>query len=530
MTEAERDRLIDELLEGDISEGDFLRLEAEFTVCSEARRAYYERQKLVTALRIEAESHSTVGQERGRVSASLGRRRRRHDALTWAGVVLLLLVAGLLGWRIGVDTRNVVAPPADEPVASGFGVLVADSGARWADSEGIRGGALLPARRLTLQEGVVQVELFSGVLAFIEGPATFEALSAMALSLPSGSLRVSVPGQASGFRIVTEGGEVTFGGGEALVRSAADSVAMHAVSGAHEWRETLGGVRSLAAGESIHWDSESGTKGKETASLGVEWRERWDSFQQDVTGRRAERLQAWIQHSAKLRGDERVIAYFSMEAGGDGERRLVDDSPGENDGTVVRALRAPDRWGRPFGGLDFSPTGSRVRLTIPGRHRSLTMMCWVKIDSLDRWFNSLFLTDGHELNEPHWQIMNDGRLFFSVKRRDAKNDKHIAFSPPIWSTTQSGQWMHIATVYDGDAATTTHYVDGEIVSVDRIPEDMRIEAAEIGAASIGNWSEPKRNDPEFAVRNLNGTIDEFFIFSAALAESEVRSIYEVGRP
>ncbi|MFT5126628.1 MAG: hypothetical protein ACI8W8_000223, partial [Rhodothermales bacterium] len=177
-----------------------------------------------------------------------------------------------------------------------------------------------------------------------------------------------------------------------------------------------------------------------------------------------------------------------------------------------------------------SPTGSRVRLNIPGDHRSLTFFCWVRIDSLDRWFNSLFLTDGHELHEPHWQIMDDGRLFFSVKARDAKHDKHIAYSPPFWTPALSGKWLQIATVYDVDAKTTTHYVNGEQISQDRIPGADVVDTVRIGAASIGNWSEPKREDPHFAVRNLNGAMDEFAIFSAALSAAEIADLYEKGQP
>ena len=55
--------------------------------------------------------------------------------------------------------------------------------------------------------------------------------------------------------------------------------------------------------------------------------------------------------------------------------------------------------------------------------RSLTLLTWVKINSLDRWYNSLFLTDGAKLNQPHWQIMDDGRLFFSVKKREGSDAK-----------------------------------------------------------------------------------------------------------
>ena len=52
----DNDRLIDDLLEGAISEADFLRLEAELIVSPEAREAYYDRLKLHTGLQEEARS------------------------------------------------------------------------------------------------------------------------------------------------------------------------------------------------------------------------------------------------------------------------------------------------------------------------------------------------------------------------------------------------------------------------------------------------------------------------------------------
>ncbi|MEO8270637.1 MAG: hypothetical protein ABI557_13020, partial [Aureliella sp.] len=58
-----------------------------------------------------------------------------------------------------------------------------------------------------------------------------------------------------------------------------------------------------------------------------------------------------------------------------------------------------DRWGRNDSALDFSPIGSRVRVEVPGSHHGLTLNCWVKINSIDRWYSSLFLTDGHDDGE-----------------------------------------------------------------------------------------------------------------------------------
>ena len=64
-----------------------------------------------------------------------------------------------------------------------------------------------------------------------------------------------------------------------------------------------------------------------------------------------------------------------------------------------------------------------------------------------------------------------------------------------------------------------------------IPAAMRfVRLVRIGAASIGNWSIPTRPDSEFAIRNLNGSMDEFAIFSAALSHAEIQEMYNNGKP
>ena len=208
----------------------------------------------------------------------------------------------------------------------------------------------------------------------------------------------------------------------------------------------------------------------------------------------------------------------------------------EGYGSVVAAREANNRWGRPQEALDFSPAGSRVRLSVTDPLHSLTLLCWVKINSLDRWYNSLFLTDGHELNEPHWQIMDDGRLFFSVKKNDRWDrsrgimDKHIFYSPQFWDPSLSGQWLMLATTYDIEKRQVTHLLNGKKLSQERIPDEYLVETVRIGNASLGNWGLPERDDPKFAVRNLNGSMDEFALFNTALSAEEIYEIYANGKP
>ena len=52
----------------------------------------------------------------------------------------------------------------------------------------------------------------------------------------------------------------------------------------------------------------------------------------------------------------------------------------------------------------------------------------------------------------------------------------------------------------------------------------------IGEATIGNWSIPTRPDEKFAIRNLNGTIDELLILTQAISADEVALMYRKGKP
>lgn len=524
MKREEYHQLIDELLDGVSSEADFVRLEAEMHVNPEVRAAYYERLALHTALQIESENAADSSNV-----VSFPRWRSHARLVTGAAAAVLVLAAGSLGWKIGRtgDPPKIVK---SEPVAAGFAVVAEESDAVWAGGGAPGRGDLLPQGLLTLASGMVQLEFFSGVTAIIEGEAEFEVLSAMEMSVRKGRMRASVPEPARGFRVRTASGDVVDLGTEFALEVTPDHADLRVLEGEVEWHPLAKPVRELAGGDAVRW-----TASGESAAVPASGRDApgMADLQERLVRERAGRRAAWQEHSRRLREDPRLLVYFPMDQPESWKRRLADESGTARNGTIVRAGRVADRWGEPGGALDFSPTGSRVRLAIPGEHRSLTFYCWAKIDSLDRWYNSLFLTDGHDLNEPHWQIMDDGRLFFSVKRRDAgKNfrDKHVAYSPPFWTPALSGKWIQVATVFDVELQTTTHYVNGEVLSTDHLPEEMQVETVRIGAASIGNWSEPMREDPHFAVRNLNGAIDEFAIFGAALGADEIRSLHEQGRP
>ena len=556
MNTGKRDQLLDALIEGDLSEADFIRIEAELVVNTEARQAYYRRLGLTVLLEQTASSRSVSGSG-GRESGSLAGLAGRRGF--WVGLcaAAIFMVIGILGIFVvsdlatehratgdaaasgpGDSEHAVVKVSVHEEQAAGFAVIAGQADAEWSSHGLLLNGDLIPQGELHLVSGLVQIELFSGVTVVIEGAARFAVLSPMEIAVTRGKARVHVPEPAQGFRVRLRDGEVVDLGTDFAVSVMDEHSEVHVLDGAVEWRPHEQDMRLLKDGEAFRWSADGVGRSMPSAIDGFV-----DSVRLQDHLASARKLQEanWHRYAESLRRDPRLTVHYQMGVVEDSGRQLPNRAlmGGErlaSEGAVVAAGRSTDRWGRPNGALDFSPTGSRVRLFVPGEYQSLTLLCWVKINSLDRWYNSLFLTDGHEINEPHWQLMDDGRLFFSVKKRDVfdkqkgEADKHVYYSPAFWDSTLSGKWVMLATVYDTQARTVTHFLNGEVLSEEAIPEEYLVDQIHIGHASLCNWGLPTWDNPRFAVRNLNGSMDEFAMFSAPLAPDEIKEIYQHGKP
>ncbi|MBT6380568.1 MAG: hypothetical protein HOJ89_10150, partial [Opitutales bacterium] len=91
----ERNPLIDELLDGSISEADFLRLEAELRVNPEARQAYYRRLKLNHALATEAEALVETVE-----TPPMPFWVEHARALVGIAAIALFVMMGIMGWQL----------------------------------------------------------------------------------------------------------------------------------------------------------------------------------------------------------------------------------------------------------------------------------------------------------------------------------------------------------------------------------------------------------------------------------------------
>ena len=344
------------------------------------------------------------------------------------------------------------------------------------------------------------------------------------MRLVRGKLRAHVPPPAIGFQIHTPQGTVLDLGTEFALDVSEKNSELHVIDGEVEWHEETGPGVLLTKGEALN------LSGEKTPPITAEPLRFTSSGQlaQKIAAHQIQRFTTWQTRSQTLKSQSNVLAYFAMDQLDSWNRELPASPKQILPGAIVGAKVVPGRWPKKQA-LDFSPNGSRVRVNIPGQHQAVTYSTWAKIDSLDRQFNALFLTDNYGPGEPHWQILDDGRLFFSVGLGKGKFH-HIFHSPVVWNHTATEQWLHLVTSYDVATRTCVHYLNGGEISRSSAPEEKGVKALVIGHAQIGNWGLPTREEPEFAVRNLNGRLDEFTIYNTVLTPAQVQSLYQVGKP
>ena len=540
--ENELEELVTSALDGHASASDVQELETLLISSEENRRAYLDRVGFEDALEgavkvgvlwsspvIEPAQNSPHAKVDG-TSRSGRRVSVRMLSMALFSTALIALLCVVLSLRQSPDQKYFTPESGGASAGlavNGVAVVASQADVLW-ESPIVLSGAVLPRGEHHIQSGVMHLELFSGVQLVIEGEAEFTIDSPMVVKLNKGAVRAYVPDAAHGFQVVTAAGEIIDYGTEFSV---------HVDGGTTDFTVLDGEIGLLRAekpelrfsqGESLRVRQAVAQPEKLEVPVRVVSSSAVARAVQDKISSREEAwgvaLQEWLR-------DERLVACYRC-SGNSQSRTLENLARGTSQAStaaVVGAAICANRWGHAGQAYDYTRYGSRARVAIPDEMDNLSMVCWVRINSLSNLFNSLFLTDGHDEGKPHWQIQKDGRIFFSVKHPHRKGTswrQTVFYSPDIWRDEMSGEWNMLAVTYDRRRGQVAHYLNGNQVSMETIPEHATVPLVHIGSASIANWADPMyRTDEEFTCRNLNGAIDEFLIFDGALTASDVARLY-----
>ena len=536
-------------LDGCISDSEFAELQQLLESDAAARTRYVELARLDAELRESGGTVDEPADEQSPQLSSWSRTPRVAQALVIAAAVLVLLIPAWM--LVGPDrpVGNQVADTTDStpsnPVRS-IAVISAEADALWnADGEQRFGkGTALEPGRLSLIEGLAQIDFFSGASITLEGPAEIELKSRKLAILHRGRVRADVPPAARGFEIQTA--EVRLEDlGTSFGIDAGDDGKSNVIVFDGEVRaiDRGGEELSLLEGDAAHL---AGGNASKSPSDDFGTFPDISAIIERSDGLGKSRYAQWKSAAIERRNDPRLVAYYDFEGLDDTSRRLPNRAAvgkgSELDGGIVGARVSDGRWpGKPA--LDFRGEGDRVRFNIPGEFDAMTLYAWVRIDALDRGLNSLFLTDHYDPGEIHWQLSVRGALHFSTSpigvppapaglevatNEQIQAENRRFFSDEFWNASQSGKWFLLATTVDrAKQPSLVHYINGQSVGFSGGRNmDRSISKLRIGRADLGNWT-----DPIWAksIRSLNGRIDEFAIYSAALAPDEILTIYEDGR-
>lgn len=400
--------------------------------------------------------------------------------------------------------------------------------ARWSQRGEIpRLGAPLEPGWLRLKSGLVQIVFYSGARVVIEGPTELQLISPGEASCRLGRLTAEVPPQATGFRIRTPQMDVTDLGTSFGLDVKSRRAELHVFKGSVELEPAPKGMKQdvqEGAGAVI----ESSRLPRLIAANPEAFASLFDLQTKSVAAE-ALRYDQWRAASGLLNGDPSLLVHFDFEDGAPSDWRLENvghRNADASDAAIVGCQWIQGRWPHKPA-LEFQSVSDRVRLSVAGAFEELTLAAWVRVQGLDRQFNSLFMCDGFDPGEVHWLIRKDGVLGLTVIGPGSGNFQILA-SPPVLTLDQLGLWMHLAVVLDGSARRAVHYVNGLPVSQKALSIDPPFR---IGAAELGNWYAKgfPDNDPA-RIRNFSGAMDEFCLFSRALDAEEVRTLYSEGKP
>ena len=451
----------------------------------------------------------------------------------WLAAAAVLVIALILSKDSFVIVSQVDQNEAKEETSTGVAIITESVNVKW-KGDSFQTGEAIGLKPIEIEEGVLKIEFFCGAAVILQGPAKLEPISAWKAICHSGKLRANVPPAARGFTVQVDETDVVDLGTNFAIDATGAQKKIQVFEGEVELNSAKLSKHSITTGKSVSLDKDGNAVTSDTISHDFMGLNELKGIRdkQDL-----EAYSNWLTYSNMMSNDPRLLAYYNFTQT-DFHRRVLKNNTAhgkERSGAIVGADQEEGRWPSKSA-LSFKQPGDRVRIHIPGEYKSLTFLCWVKIYSLDRDWNSLYLTDNYQIGENHWQIMRDGRLMFSTKIRDKweskeKNNVHIPnFSPSFWKPELRGKWVNLAVRLDVENKAVTHFFNGKPLSHHPMKKHFEVSATRFGNGEIGNWGLPNKPDASYAIRNLNGAMDEFAIFSEALSNEEIQKFYEIGNP
>lgn len=242
-------KLLNELIAGDIRQADHALLQQELKENKASREAFRERIDLESALRswaTEPVPHSPANLQSVQETTGNDARqsRRKQSAVIFSGIAFVVcMLIGLLIWnQLATPPNGEVVKeqnpqqPGAEPLAiiRTVGRIRQQPDCQWS-VEPVTNSGRFPLGKLALLQGVAELRLDSGTDLVLEGPCELDVLAPDAARLLAGNVFVNVTELSSGFTLDTPESQILDEGTEYAVSLTRDATEVHVFDGSVIW-------------------------------------------------------------------------------------------------------------------------------------------------------------------------------------------------------------------------------------------------------------------------------------------------------
>ena len=228
-----------------------------------------------------------------------------------------------------------------------------------------------------------------------------------------------------------------------------------------------------------------------------------------------ERFTQWQSYSNQLQIDPDLVAYYDHFKG---EFPYVlknlaqSDSPHLRDGRITDPQWTKGRWPQKdalyYSTYSYVDCGSDSHFNFK---EAVTLFAWVKVKKFTRHFQAIVARGDHS-----WRIARNG----SKNSIEFACDTYFPYVVRGKTSIDDNQWHLITATYDGKEMRL--YIDGKIDALHQVEGQLNVTPNK--RVDIGT------NNDRSHYRDFEGWMDEVGIFKRALSASEIREMYEIGKP
>lgn len=381
--------------------------------------------------------------------------------------------------------------------------IVESIDARWDESQGpFKIGEELGPNKLFLKSGIVQIEFFSGAKVVLEGPAIFVLNGKNKSFCQLGKISAEVPPSAKGFEVTTPFSTVVDLGTEFSLEVTEHSAEVHVIKGSVEVNRISTPVLKLVDGWAARLTSKGETEKKEADPK---------TFLSEASvHRQALEYRKEIKEKQEIVDEKTALDPALLF-------RLSHSDQSRCPANIIGCLREngflPDQIA-----YRFEKHSDRIELSLPEQLQDMTLVAVIHLDKLTHFSNTLLLCRSF-YDTPDtflWQINQFGDVQFHFRNESGLEnfDAPALITRKDWNTR-----FTLAVVVDSEKNEIRHYKDGVFVATIPWESARPIHA---GEASIGNEFPDRKKKSS---RYLNGSVENFLIFSKALQDSEISELF-----